>query len=109
MFGGDDEPGMVDLKVTGAIHDNGPGTLKGAIGSVDTTIKDVFIGPVQVTADRLHFDGIDELEVDVRRVLAGDAVAWSIHRVTATNLDLQDRRPLDHLAAGRPRRRTARR
>ena len=29
MFGGEDQPGMVDLKVTGAIRDRGPGTLQG--------------------------------------------------------------------------------
>jgi hypothetical protein len=88
MFGGDDQPGMVDLKVTGSIHDRGPGELKGAIGSIDTTIKDVQLGPVKMTADRLHFDGIDELEVEfdgfrpVRATLV-------VHRVTATNSALQ--------------------
>jgi hypothetical protein len=88
MFGGDDQPGMVDLKVTGSLHDRGEGSLKGAIGSIDTTIKDVQVGPVKMTADRLHFDGIDELEVEfdgfrpVRATLV-------VHRVTATNTALQ--------------------
>jgi hypothetical protein len=88
MFGGDDQPGMVDLKVTGSLHDRGEGSLKGAIGSIDTTIKDVQVGPVKMTADRLHFDGIDELEVEfdgfrpVRATLV-------VHRVTATNSSLQ--------------------
>ena len=45
MFGGEDQPGMVDLKVRGAIHDRGAGALKGAIGSIDTTIKDLELGP----------------------------------------------------------------
>nr|MBA3820823.1 hypothetical protein [Deltaproteobacteria bacterium] len=40
MFGGDDSPGMVDLKVAGAINDKRPGQLRGTIGSIDTTIKD---------------------------------------------------------------------
>ncbi len=88
MFGGEDEPGMVDLKVTGALHDKGPGSLKGRIGSVDTTIKDVFIGPVQVTADRLHFDGLDELEVTFDG-FSPAALRVLIHRVTATNLDVK--------------------
>jgi hypothetical protein len=88
MFGGDDQPGMVDLKVTGSLHDRGPGGLKGAIGSVDTTIKDVQAGPVKMTADRLHFDGIDELEVefDGFRPVRATVV---VHRVTATNSVLQ--------------------
>ena len=88
MFGGDDQPGMVDLKVTGSIHDRSPGELKGAIGSIDTTIKDVQLGPVKMTADRLHFDGLDELEVefDGFRPVRATVV---VHRVTATNSALQ--------------------
>jgi len=88
MFGGDDEPGMVDLKVTGAINDRGPGGLTGRIGSIDTTIKDLTIGSATITADRLHFDGLDELEVtfDAYRPTKIDVV---IHRITATNLRLQ--------------------
>ncbi len=87
LFGGDDSPGMVDFKVTGAINDKGPGALKGKIGSVDTTIKDLALGPASLSADRLHFDGIDQLEVtfDGFRPIA---VAVVIHRVTATNFKL---------------------
>jgi len=88
MFGGDGQPGMVDLKVSGSIHDRGPGQLKGAIGSVDTTIKDVQVGPVKLTADRLHFDGLDQLEV-VFDGFGPANVMVIVHRVTATNLSLQ--------------------
>jgi hypothetical protein len=88
MFGGDDQPGMVDLKVSGSISDRGPGALKGAIGSVDTTIKDVQLGPVKLTADRLHFDGLDQLEVVFDGFRPANATVV-IHRVTATNLSLQ--------------------
>jgi len=88
MFGGDDQPGMVDLKVTGSINDRGPGALKGAIGSVDTTIKDVQLGPVKLTADRLHFDGLDQLEVVFDGFRPANAMVL-VHRVTATNLSLQ--------------------
>lgn len=88
LFGGDDQPGMVDLKVTGGITDRGPGTLKGAIGSVDTTIKDLRLGPVVVTADRLHFDSLDQLVVtfEAFRPVKIDVL---VRRVTATNLALQ--------------------
>ena len=88
LFGGEDQPGIVDLKVTGAIRDRGAGALRGAIGSVDTTIKDLRFGPVTLTADRLHFDGLDQLEVtfDGFKPVALTLVA---HRVTATNLALQ--------------------
>jgi hypothetical protein len=88
LFGGDDQPGMVDLKVTGAIHDRGEGALRGAIGSVDTTIKDLRIGPMDLTADRLHFDGLDQLEVSFEG-FRPVAVTMIVHRVTATNLSLK--------------------
>ncbi|CAN5901194.1 hypothetical protein BH11MYX3_BH11MYX3_01490 [soil metagenome] len=85
MFGGDDQPGMVDLKVTGKVGDRGPGTLTGAIGSIDTTIKDLRLGPVLLTADRLHFDGLDRLEVTFDG-FKPVALTMIVHRVTATNL-----------------------
>jgi len=87
LFGGDDQPGMVDLKVTGAIRDRGPGALRGAIGSVDTTIKDLRLGSIGLTADRLHFDGLDQLEVTFDG-FSPTAVSVVVHRVTATNLAL---------------------
>ena len=88
MFGGDDQPGMVDLKATGAINDKGPGSLKGAIGSIDTTIKDLRMGPVVLTADRLHFDGIEHLEVTFDG-FGVQQIAVIVHRVTAQNFHLQ--------------------
>ncbi len=87
LFGGDDSPGMVDFKVTGAINDKGPGALKGKIGSVDTTIKDLELGPTSLSADRLHFDDIDQLEVTFDS-FTPVAVTVVIHRVTATNFKL---------------------
>jgi len=88
MFGGEGEPGMVDLKVTGSISKEGPGALNGAIGSVDTTIKDLRMGPVLLTADRLHFDGLDQLEV-IFDGFTPSKVTMVVHRVTATNLSLR--------------------
>jgi hypothetical protein len=88
MFGGEDQPGMVDLKVSGAIRDRGAGTLKGAIGSVDTTIKDLKLGPAVLSADRLHFDGVDQLEVTFDG-FRPTSVTVVVHRVTATNLSIK--------------------
>lgn len=87
-FGGEDQPGMVDLKVSGALANRGPGNLRGAIGSIDTTIKDIRIGPAEITCDRLHFDGLDQLEVtfDGFKIVKISVV---IHRVTATNLAIK--------------------
>ncbi|CAN5139224.1 hypothetical protein BH11MYX1_BH11MYX1_03880 [soil metagenome] len=87
-FGGDDQPGMVDLKVSGAIAKDGPGALRGAIGSIDTTIKDLRVGPVEITADRLHFDGLDQLEVTFDG-FEMTKISVVIHRVTATNLAIK--------------------
>jgi hypothetical protein len=88
LFGGEDQPGLVDLKVTGAINNRGPGALRGAIGSIDTTIKDLRMGPLVVTADRLHFDGLDQLEVSFDG-FRPTAVTVVVHRVTATNLAIK--------------------
>ncbi|MEJ7604048.1 MAG: hypothetical protein WKG01_39575 [Kofleriaceae bacterium] len=88
MFGGDDQPGMVDMAVRGGIHDTRAGSIKGNIGSIDTTLKDVRMGPVKLTADRLHFDGLDALEVEFDG-FTPKCVTVVIHQVTATNLALQ--------------------
>jgi hypothetical protein len=87
-FGGDNTPGMVDLKVSGAIGDKGAGRLRGAIGSVDTTVKDLKIGPAEITCDRLHFDGLDQLEVTFDG-FTPTKISMVIHRVTATNLAIK--------------------
>jgi hypothetical protein len=88
MFGGDDQPGMVDLKVHGAIRDRGPGKVTGTVGSVDTTIKDLKMGSTMLSADRLHFDGIDTLEVEFDG-FQPKRVTLVVHRVTATNLSIR--------------------
>jgi hypothetical protein len=88
LFGGDDQPGMVDLQVTGGVADTGPGKLEGRIGSIDTTIKDLRLGPVTLTADRLCFDGLDHLEVTFDG-FTPTKLALIAHRVTATNLALR--------------------
>jgi hypothetical protein len=88
MFGGDDQPGMVDLKAAGSIRDRGPGKLNGTVGSIDTTIKDLKLGGTQLSADRLHFDGIDTLEVTFDG-FRPTSVTMVVHRVTATNLAIK--------------------
>lgn len=88
MFGGEDQPGMVDLKVSGAIRDRGAGALKGAIGSVDTTVKDLKLGPMVLSADRLHFDGVEQLEVTFDG-FRPTSVTVVVQRVTATNLSIK--------------------
>jgi hypothetical protein len=87
-FGGEDQPGMVDFKVTGAIRDSGAGAIKGAIGSIDTTIKDLRMGPIELTSDRLHLDGLDHLEVAFDG-FTPTSVTVVVHRVTATNLSVK--------------------
>ena len=88
MFGGDDQPGMVDLKVKGALHDQGPGGLVGKIGSLDTTIKDLRVGPLTITADRLCLDGLDHVEIAFDGFTPVKATLHA-HRVTGTNVALR--------------------
>jgi hypothetical protein len=88
MFGGDGQPGMVDMQVTGTVADRGAGALRGRVGIIDTTIKDIRLGPATLTADRLCFDGLDQLEVTFDG-FTPTKVALLAHRVTATNLALR--------------------
>jgi hypothetical protein len=88
QFGGDDQPGMVDLKITGAIRNQGAGGIKGAIGSIDTTIKDLELGPTMLSCDRLHFDSLDGLELTFDG-FRPTAMTLIVHRVTATNFAMK--------------------
>jgi hypothetical protein len=87
LFGGGDAPGIVDLQIAGSIDDRNAGHLRGTVGSVDTTIKDLSLGPLRLTADRLSFDRIEDLQVAFEGFVP-KAVSASIHRVTASNLSL---------------------
>lgn len=88
LFGGEGAPGVVGLEVTGSMtHPPGPGRLRGTIGLVDVTAKDVKAGPMMVTCDRLHLGAIEGLELtfDGFRPVG---LTCSIARATATNLTL---------------------
>ncbi|MBP9084988.1 MAG: hypothetical protein KBG15_02675, partial [Kofleriaceae bacterium] len=85
MFGGDDAPGLVDLKVRGDLHTQTAGAIRGAIGAIDTTLKDIHIGGVLLTTDRLSLDGIDEFELAFEG-FRPTSLTMKIHRVTAANL-----------------------
>lgn len=88
LFGGEDAPGVVGLAVAGSMtHPPNPGSLRGTIGLVDVTAKDVKAGPMVVTVDRLHLGAIDGLELsfDGFRPVG---LTCMIARATATNLSL---------------------
>ena len=89
LFGGDDAPGIVDLQLTGGLAGlpPGPGALKFAVGVADLTLKDIHAGGLGATADRLHVEPIDSIEIafDGFRPISLTA---SLHRITATNLAL---------------------
>lgn len=85
MFGGDDAPGIVNFQIKGSINDHAAGYLRGTAGSVDTTIKDLHLGPMTLTADRFSFDRIEDLQVAFEN-FTPTALSATIHRVTATNL-----------------------
>ncbi len=85
MFGGDDGPGLVDLKVRGDIHSQTAGAISGAISAIDTTLKDIRIGGILLTTDRLSLDGIDGFELAFEG-FTPTALTMKIHRVTASKL-----------------------
>jgi hypothetical protein len=88
LFGGDDGPGIVDLAVIGSLtHPPGPGGLRGTIGLLDVTAKDVHAGPMIVTVDRLHVGAIEEIEL-VFDGFRPVGLTCHITRATATNLSL---------------------
>ena len=87
MFGGDDAPGIVNFQIAGSISDTAAGFLRGTAGSVDTTVKDLHMGGMTLTADRLSFDRIEDLQVAFEG-FRPTAVSVTIHRVTASNLRL---------------------
>ncbi len=85
-FGGDDEPGIVDLHIEGSVVEPGTGAIRARAGAVDLTLKDVRAG-VLATADRLHVGPMDELEVQFDGFTPRSLTA-TLHRVTASNLSL---------------------
>lgn len=87
MFGGDDAPGIVNFQIKGSVNDHAAGYLRGTAGSVDTTIKDLHLGPMTLTADRFSFDRIEDLQVAFEN-FTPTALSATIHRVTASNLRL---------------------
>ncbi len=87
MFGGDDAPGIVNFQIAGSISDTAAGFLRGTAGSADTTVKDLHLGGMALTADRLSFDRIEDLQVAFEG-FRPTAVSVTIHRVTASNLRL---------------------
>ncbi len=86
-FGGDDAPGIVDLKIGGSLVQPGSGGLTAQAGAVDMTLKDVHVGGLALTADRLHVGPMDELTVTFDGFTPRSLTAV-LHRVTATNLSL---------------------
>jgi hypothetical protein len=88
LFGGDDAPGIVDLAIGGSLtHPPEPGALRGTIGLVDVTGKDLHLGPTAITVDRLHLGAIEEIEL-VFDGFRPVGLTCAISRATATNLSL---------------------
>lgn len=85
-FGGDDQPGIVDLHIEGSVVQPGAGKLRAAVGALDMTVKDIRAG-IHATADRLHVGPMDLLEVTFDGFTPRSLTA-SLQRVTATNLSM---------------------
>ena len=89
QFGGDGQPGIVGLDVAGhLVHPPGPGAVTGTIGLVDLTAKDLAMGPVHLTVDRLHLGEMESFEIafDGFRPVG---VTARVHRIIASNLVLR--------------------
>ncbi len=90
LFGGDDAPGLVDLKITGAIGDGTrPGKLRGSVGALDVTVADLALGNAGVVSvDRVRLGGVDPIELRLTGFdVAG--VSMSIADVEAGGLRLR--------------------
>jgi hypothetical protein len=86
-FGGDDQPGIVDLLIVGSLVQPGSGVIGARANAVDMTLKDIHLGGLGLTADRLHVGPMDALEVKFEGFTPKSLTAV-LHRVTATNLSL---------------------
>ena len=87
LFGGEGSPGIVDLSLGGAVRSPGPGALEGSIALVDATVKDLHIGGLAMTMDRLHLGSIDHFQVTFDGFKPVEIMA-KIDRATATNFAL---------------------
>jgi hypothetical protein len=91
LLGGDDAPGIVDLNLTDTLthppETGGPGALLGAIGVLDSTLKDVHLGSAALTVDRLHFGAIETIGLSFEGFRPAGVVA-TVNRITASNLRL---------------------
>ena len=88
LFGSDEGPGIVGLEVAGSITDRDePGALRGKIGLVDTTAKDIKIGGAKLTVDRLSMSAIDNLQFDFHSFTPTQFSA-AIERISASNLKI---------------------
>ena len=88
QLGDDQTPGIADLHAAGQVgYPPRPGALRATAAALDATIKDVFLGGVGFTADRLHLGPVEGLEIvfdGVRPV----SLRVQARAATATNLSI---------------------
>lgn len=87
-FGDGQRPGVVDFQLAGAVSDHGPGALNGSSAGVDTSIKGLRIGALELSADRIVLEGLEQIEIrfDGFRPTGLTVLA---RRATATNVSLK--------------------
>ena len=90
QLGGDEQPGLVNLEMTGALHyqageTSDPTALSGDADLIDVTIKDLRLGSSVVSADRLHVSAIDKIEIGFDGLRPRRLELWA-SRIAATNL-----------------------
>ncbi|MCG8417262.1 MAG: hypothetical protein MJE77_04875 [Proteobacteria bacterium] len=95
QIGDDEQPGLVNLHMAGAVHyeagqDTKATALSGQIERLDLTVKDLPFGPAQVSADRLHISEIDKVELSFDGLRPRRLELWA-SRLAATHLRIQFR------------------
>ncbi len=86
-FGDSAPAGRLSGTISGELADQGHGALRGALSDIETTVKDLRFGPVEVTADRVCFEGLDQLELTFDG-FQPTRLTLFVKRATATNLSI---------------------
>ncbi len=90
QFGDDEQPGLEGLAVSGQLRHRAdeatePSALEGAISLIDVTVKDLELGGVTISADRIHLGEVDGVKVEFDG-FRPSRVELTLNRIAATNL-----------------------
>jgi hypothetical protein len=93
QIGDESAPGLLDMKLAGDVVFHSGATqpaataIRGAVGLLDATIKDLHMGGAVLSTDRIHLGGLENLDLEFRGLRPG-RLTGGIGRIAATNLRL---------------------